>query len=47
MFAFVKYDIDNECAEFTRSLAWQGPNLSFMLIYLIGLRALIAVAWKA
>ena len=22
MFAFVKYDIDNECAEFTRSLAW-------------------------
>ena len=22
MFAFVKYDIDNERAEFTRSLAW-------------------------
>ena len=24
MFAFVKYDIDNERAEFTMSLAWQG-----------------------
>ena len=26
MFAFVKYDIDNERAEFTRSLAWRGPQ---------------------
>jgi len=24
MFDFVKYDIDNERAEFTRSLAWRG-----------------------
>ena len=24
MFAFVKYDIDNDRAEFTRSLAWRG-----------------------
>ena len=22
MFAFMRYDIDDECAEFTRSLAW-------------------------
>jgi len=26
MFAFVKYDIDNEHAEFTRSLAWRGRH---------------------
>ena len=26
MFAFVKYDIDDERAEFTRSLAWRGPR---------------------
>ena len=26
MFTFVKYDIDNEHAEFTRSLAWRGPQ---------------------
>ena len=24
MFYFVKYDIDNECAGFTRSIAWRG-----------------------
>ena len=24
MFNFVKYDIDNDSAEFTRSLAWRG-----------------------
>ena len=26
MFAFVNYDIGNERAEFTRSLAWRGPQ---------------------
>ena len=26
MFAFVKYDIDNERAEFTRLLAWRGRH---------------------
>jgi hypothetical protein len=25
MFSFVAHDIDDERAEFTRSLAWQGP----------------------
>ena len=25
MFAFVKYDVDNECVEFTRLLAYRGP----------------------
>jgi len=29
MFDFAKYDIDNECAEFTRSLAWQGRRPYF------------------
>ena len=26
MFAFVSYDIDDEHAEFVRSLAWRGPR---------------------
>ena len=26
MFGFVKYDIDNEHAEFNRSLAWRGRH---------------------
>ena len=26
MFAFVSYDIDDERAEFTRSVVWQGPR---------------------
>jgi hypothetical protein len=26
MFESVKNDIDDECAEFTRSLAWRGPS---------------------
>ena len=46
MFAFMKYDIDNERAKLTRSLAWRVPQPYFMLIYLTGLHALVAVAWK-
>ena len=26
MFAFVSYDVDDERAEFTRSVAWRGPR---------------------
>jgi hypothetical protein len=26
MFSFVAYDIDDECVEFTRSVAWRGPR---------------------
>ena len=26
MFTFVSYDIDDECAEFVRSLAWRDPR---------------------
>jgi len=28
MWAFVMNDIDDECAEFVRSLAWRGPHSS-------------------
>lgn len=32
MFDFLKYDIDDECAMFTRSLAWQGPQPSLQRV---------------
>ena len=47
MFAFVKYDIDDERRSLLGHWLGEGLALSFMLICLTGLRALVTVAWKA